>query len=344
MKARLKSKLNRDNRALLQDVIPLHTPFLLYVDPSSACNFRCQFCPTGHKDLIKGSTHRRTTMDFEMFKKTISDLGQFDHAIKVLRMNKTGEPLLNVNLPGMISYAKKSGFVEYIDLATNGALFSHELMSRLISSGLDRLNISIEGVNREQYIEHARADIDFEKFVENIEWLYANKQDCEITIKVPGNYLSNEEKEKFFNMFGDYCDRIFIEDLAPIWPLFDLEQRTGIKLKENTGQYQQPLERKDICTYIFYAMAVNSDGTVSACCPDWDQKLIVGDVKKESLRQIWISEKMNTLRRQHLEGRRCDNNVCSNCGHLRYAQVENIDPYREKILENFINHEKEMLS
>lgn len=344
MKAQQKSKLNREKRVLLQDVIPLQTPFLLYVDPSSACNFRCQFCPTGHKDIIKGSGYRRNTMDFDIFKKLILDLGQFDQPIKVLRMNKIGEPLLNKNLSKMIAFAKNSGFVEYVDLATNGSLFSHESMGQLISSGLDRLNISVEGVNREQYIEHAKVDIDFEKFVENVQWLYANKQDCEITIKVPGNYLSNEQKEVFLNMFGDYCDRIFIEDLAPIWPLFDIEQRTGINLKENEGQYHQLLEQKDICTYIFYAMAINSDGTVSACCPDWDQKLIVGDVKKESLQQIWNSEKMNTLRRQHLEGCRCDNNVCSNCGHLIYAQVDNIDPYREKILDNIVNYEKGILS
>ena len=47
MKAEIKSKLNLDQRVALQEVIPLETPFLLYVDPSSACNFRCQFCPTG---------------------------------------------------------------------------------------------------------------------------------------------------------------------------------------------------------------------------------------------------------------------------------------------------------
>jgi len=344
MKAQLKSKLNPEKRVSLQDVIPLQTPYLLYVDPSSVCNFRCRFCPTGHKDLIKLSEYRRSLMDLEVFKKLISDLEEFDQPIRVLRMNKIGEPLLNKNLSKMIEFAKNSAFIEYIDLATNGSLFSHKSMNELISSGLDRLNISVEGVNRKQYLEHARVDFDFETFVENVKWLYAHKQDCEITIKIPGNYLNNDQKEVFLNMFGDYCDRIFIEDLSPIWPSFDIEQRAGINIKEDEGQYQQQLEHKDICTYIFYAMAINSDGTVSACCPDWDQKLIVGDVKKESLKQIWNSPNLNSLRHQHLEGRRLENNVCSNCGHLIYAQVDNIDPYRKQILDNFVNYEKGMLS
>ena len=39
-------------RTRLETVIPLSTPFILYVDPSSACNLKCNFCPCGmaHND------------------------------------------------------------------------------------------------------------------------------------------------------------------------------------------------------------------------------------------------------------------------------------------------------
>lgn len=335
MKAKLKSKLNLENRVPLQDVIPLETPFLLYVDPSSACNFKCQFCPTGHKDLVKESEYRRSTISFDLFKKIISDLNDFEKSIKVLRMNKIGEPLLNKNLSKMVEFAKKSGLVEYIDLATNGSLFSRDLLSQLVNAGLDRLNISMEGVNQEQYLKNAKVNINFDRFIENIQWLYINKGDCEITIKIPGNLINNDQKNDFINYFGNYCDSIFIEDLAPIWPSFDVEKRAGIKIKDKEGQYKQPLQKKDTCAVIFYAIAVNADGSVSACCPDWNQKLIVGDVRTESLKNIWNSLKMNTLRRQHLEGKRSENPICSNCGHLSYAQVDNIDPYRESLIEKF---------
>jgi radical SAM protein with 4Fe4S-binding SPASM domain len=333
MKAKNISKLNLDNRTPLQDVIPLETPFLLYVDPSSACNFRCRFCPSGHQDLIAGSTYKRGTMNFELFTKVIADLQEFDRPIKVLRMNKIGEPFLNRKLPQMVSLAKRSGRVEYIDLATNGSLFTVESLAEIIDAGLDRMNISLEGVNRLQYLEHAGTDIDFEALVAKLRWLHAHKGDCEITIKVPGNYLSEGDKKEFLAAFGDCCDRIFVEDLAPIWPGFDVEERAHTKVAAEKGQYQQPLEQKDVCTYIFYAAAVNADGTVSACCPDWDQQLIVGDVREESLKKIWASPAFNALRRQHLEGLRCANTVCSRCGHIKYAQVDNIDPYREVLLE-----------
>lgn len=337
MTTKLKSKLNRENRVALQDVIPLASPFLLYVDPSSACNFKCQFCPTGHKDLVKESEYTRSTLNYEVFKKVIDDLGEFEKPLKVLRMNKIGEPTLNKNLAKMIAYAKQSGSVEAIDLATNAAILSRESMVELVEAGLNRLNISVEGVSREQYLERAKVDIDFEQFVEKIKWFYAHKRNCEITIKIPGNYLSGEQKNSFIDLFGNYCDRIFIEDLAPIWPSFDIENRAEIKLNENFGQYQQPLEQKEICTYIFYALAVNADGSVSACCPDWNQKLVVGDVKEETLKNIWNSDKLNALRLQHLEGKRSANITCRDCGHLRYAQVDNIDQFGNRLLEKFKN-------
>ena len=333
MKAKIQSKLNLEGRVALQDVIPLSTPFLLYVDPSSACNFSCQFCPTGHRDLLDASEYTRSVMKLELFEKLIKDLEAFPEPLKVMRMNKIGEPLLNKKLPTMISLAKGSGWVRYVDLATNAALFSPELLTRLIEAGLDRLNVSLEGVSQEQYAKHAKVDIDFARLVENIRWLYAHRGDCEVTIKIPGNYLTPEDKQRFFDMFGNYCDRIFVEELAPIWPEFDVEQRAGVDTQGQTGQYRHSLQEKDVCTYIFYAMAVNADGTVSACCPDWDQKLIVGDSKRDSLRDIWNSSALHNLRLQHLNGARRDHPLCRGCGHIKYAQLDNIDAYKPILLE-----------
>ena len=53
MKAQVKPRINLEGRTPLQEVIPLATPFIIFVDPASACNFSCSFCPTGHSDMIK---------------------------------------------------------------------------------------------------------------------------------------------------------------------------------------------------------------------------------------------------------------------------------------------------
>lgn len=334
MKAKIKSKLDLEGRTLLQDVIPIETPFLLYLDPSSLCNFKCKFCPSGHKDLIENIGYKRNIMDLELFYKIIDDLKEFNKPIKFLRMNKIGEPFLNKNLEKMINYAQKSGKVEKIDLATNGSLFDRERMKAVIQAGVNRLNISVEGVNSEQYLKYCGVEFDFEKFVNNIKWLYANKKDCEVTIKIPKNYLTQDEEKEFYDIFGNYCDRIFVENLTSIWPAFDIQKYSDIKIS-NESQYNQKQEDKNICSYIFYSMAINSDGTVSACCPDWEQKLIIGDANKQSLKEIWNSPEYNSLRIQHLEEKRCENETCSICGHIKHCQIDNIDSYKDEILAKF---------
>lgn len=335
MKAEYKSKLNLDDRVELQNVIPLDTPYLLYVDPSSICNFKCQFCPTGHEDMVKRASYKRQILDVTLFEKLIDGLDKFNNPIKVLRMNKVGEPLLNKNIGYMVRYAKQSGRVKYIDFATNAVLLNRQISETLVDSGLDRLNISIEGVNDEQYRKYCGAQVDFENMVSQIKYFYEIKGKCELVIKIPSNYISQEDQERFIEIFGDVCDRIFVENLTSIWPNFDINQEaTNISVKEES-QYGLAVKERKICTYIFYAMAVNADGTVSACCPDWEQKLIIGDLNKEDIYSIWNSDKLKQLQKQHLLGERGKNSVCGNCGHIQFCQVDDVDPYADEILKKW---------
>jgi radical SAM protein with 4Fe4S-binding SPASM domain len=334
MKAQLKPRINLDGRTPLQEVIPLSTPFVVFVDPASACNFLCPFCPTGHRDLIEDTGRFQGVMRMDLFRKVIDDIATFDRPIKVLRLYKDGEPFLNKWLGEMVAYAKQSGCVEYIDTTTNASLITPERLAPVLEAGLDKINISVDGMNREQYLKFTGFDMDFERLVENVKWLYANKGDCEVVIKIPGDLISEPQKQEFLATFGNYCDRIFIENFAPCWPEFDVEAYTGIKITE--GIYKQPITPTDTCPYIFYSISVNSDGLVSSCFLDWGRKLLVGDVKEKSLREIWTSPELNALRRQHLEGRRMENGVCSNCGQLSHCLPDNIDAYRQALLPKFL--------
>ncbi|MEP9365963.1 radical SAM protein [Xanthobacter sp. VNH20] len=333
MKAQVKPRINLEGRTALETVIPLATPFVVFVDPASACNFQCTFCPTGHRDLIRETGRYQGAMKFEVFTKIIDDLGAFDDKIKVLRLYKDGEPFLNRRLADMIAYAKASGHVDYIDTTTNGTFLSPERLAPVIAAGLDKINISVDGMTAEQYRRFTGFDFDFEAFVANVKWLYANKGQCEVVIKIPGELITPAQRAEFYEMFGDHCDRIFIENFAPCWPEFDVEARSGVKI--TGGIYQQPVGKTDTCPYIFYGYSVNADGQVSSCFLDWGRKLVIGDVRQASMKEIWTSDAMNALRLQHLEGKRCDNGVCHSCGQLSHCLPDNIDAHRQQILETF---------
>jgi hypothetical protein len=63
-----------EKRQPLQDLIPLPAPYLLYVDPTSACNFKCAFCPTADLELLKQVGRKAAVMPMELYRKIIADL------------------------------------------------------------------------------------------------------------------------------------------------------------------------------------------------------------------------------------------------------------------------------
>ena len=334
MKARLEPRINLVGRTPLETVIPLATPFIVFVDPASSCNFKCTFCPTGHRDMIAETGRFQGVMKLDLFQKIVDDLAAFEKPIKVLRMYKDGEPFLNKRFADMVAYAKKSGRVEYIDTTTNGTLLSPDRVGPVLEAGIDKINISVDGMNEETYLRFTGFKFDLKKFIDNVKWIYANRGNCEIVVKIPAELITEAQRQEFFDTFGDHCDRIFVENFAPCWPEFDIEKHTGVKISK--GIYQQDIGETDTCPYIFYGYSVIADGLVSSCFLDWGRKLIIGDVRTQSMKEIWNSAAMNALRLQHLEGRRRQNPVCGNCGQLSHCLPDNIDAHRQTLRDRFV--------
>jgi radical SAM protein with 4Fe4S-binding SPASM domain len=332
---KIKPRINLEGRTKLETVIPLSTPFIIFIDPSSFCNFQCPFCPTGDRKLIKKTGRWQGNLDFVLYKKIIDEISDFPEPIKVLRLYKEGEPLLNPNFPDMVRYAKKSGRIIFIDTTTNGSLLTQEFSLRVIDAGLDRINISVDGLSDEQFLTFTKTKVNFDAYVENIRFFYEHKNNCEVCVKITGDNLSDEEKRKFFDIFGGISDRIFIENTAPCWPEFDVEKRTGITITE--GIYGTSLTNVNVCPYIFYSISINSDGTVSLCFLDWARKLIVGDVRSQTLQEIWNGDELFSYQIAHLSGKRKNNPVCQNCGQLTHCLPDDIDPYASELKKKLMD-------
>ena len=289
MKARLEPRINLVGRTPLETVIPLATPFIVFVDPASSCNFKCTFCPTGHRDMIAETGRFQGAMKFEVFQKIIDDLGEFDKPIKVLRMYKDGEPFLNKRLADMVAYAKKSGRVEYIDTTTNGTFLSPDRVGPVLEAGIDKINISVDGMTEEDLPALHRLQVRLQEIRRERQMDLCQQGQLRNRRQDSGELITEAQRQEFFDTFGDHCDRIFVENFAPCWPEFDIEKHTGVKISK--GIYQQDIGDTDTCPYIFYGYSVNADGLVSSCFLDWGRKLIIGDVRKQSMKEIWNSER-----------------------------------------------------
>ena len=332
--AKFKPRIDLENRTKLETVLPLSTPFIIFIDPSDACNFKCSFCPTGDTDLMKKVGRPLKQIPWDLYTKIIDDICEFDEKVKVIRLYKDGEPLLNKRFADMIRYAKESGCCDRVDTTTNASLLTEEKSIEIVEAGLDRINISIEGMNEKQYMDFSGYRLNsFQDIVDNVSNFHKNKGNCEMIVKINGDSLSEDQKKEFVDTFGPIADGIWIESVMSCWPEFEL--RNGVSVNQDRGIYGQPIQEVSVCSYPFYSFSINPEGTASLCFLDWGRKLLIGDVNNQSVKQIWEGEEMRKYRLMFLKGDRKNHPVCGGCGQMTHGQPDNIDPFADQLIKKF---------
>lgn len=335
----LKMKAINDNivckdRNKLEEVIPLTTPYTVAIDPSNLCNFKCNFCAIQTKK--EKLSFKKQLMDLNLFKKIIDDFNEFPEKLKVLRINGNGEPLLNPDLPEMIKYAKDKKIADFIEIITNGSRLSPDINQKLIDSGLDRIRISIEALDESGYLETVGTKIDFIDFLNNIKDLHNRSKNCEIYCKIVDIAVpTDEDKNRFFELFGDICDRLFVDNVIPLWSDFDeINDKIYRDKGEIKGMHGQKIKAVKVCPYPFYSLIINSDGEVTVCCADWKRKLIIGNLNKQSLKEIWNGTVLKEFWIDMLKGEKEKYEMCCKCLLPMYDCIDYIDDYAEEILKN----------
>lgn len=312
-------RIQLENRTDLKSEIPLESPYVLFIDPSSSCNFRCKFCMNDH---IK----HRQIMDFGLYRSIIDSLSEFNNPIKVIRLYGFGEPLINPKFCDMVQYAKRSDKVIAVDTTTNASLLNPALNEQLIESGIDRINISINGIGSKGYKDFTGVDIDFQRLCKNLDHLYSIRGNTVIFIKVNGDYLNEVDKKLFKEIFTPISDGCDIEYSMSCWYDIDVPNKNNI-----LGVYGQPRESVNVCPYIFYSLMIQPSGEVSVCFLDWDKRMIVGDVREDPISRIWRSGVLRDFQKSMLRG--VKNDICANCDQLRAGMPVNLDAHAAEILQ-----------
>ncbi|HPS21087.1 MAG TPA: radical SAM protein [Candidatus Omnitrophota bacterium] len=328
MKAKVQARVYSAPKVKLETVVPLDTPFSVHIDICSLCNFKCKFCFQSDDAAIREKKLKRGFMDMALYKKIVDSFTGFKHKFKKVKIGLHGEPTMHPDLPEMIAYLKAKNVTEIIELFTNGSLLNPVLSKKIIDAGLNRINISVEGLTSDKYLEVTGVPVNMEEFVRNVKGLYDVRKDCRIYIKIVDAGLSEKDKEKFFELFGDICDEIFIENIVPQWAetnKFEL----GV-----TGMYGQKVTKyKHVCPFLFMYLHYNHDGTVSGCTLDWAREVLIGDGNKEGAVDIWNGDRLRALQIAHLEKKRDKIAFCSKCMAPMICCMEDLDDCAEELLK-----------
>lgn len=316
--------LRNRKRINLLEAVPLPAPLALYVEPTNVCNFRCVFCPESFKDYedIAGGLFKLAPDDFERIASQVEDIG----GVQTLNFYMMGEPFANRNLLDYISIAKERSLGRKLILTSNGSLLKKEHYARLCGSRLDYLRISIYGSNEDTHRTNTDSQVKLARIRENVAGLKAFRNanghaTPHIYVKMIKSARA-EENAEFLESFRNVGDEVALE---PVMNWNDPEQGnlSGIDADrlQDDGFFAN---KKTACPFPFYTLVIHSDLKVSACCVDWDKKVIIGDLRTQTLRAIWHGEALRALQVAHLEGRRRSLSGCSNCTFLHTAP-DNLD-------------------
>ena len=258
------------------------------IESSTKCNYRCTFCP--HSSL----TRNREIMSFELFEEIINKLPE---EIDTITLSGLGEMFLDPNIFDKIKYLKDR---DYKVLAlTNGSVFTDEKIEKLNDSGIDSLRISIHGLDYVEYKEITGASMT--KY-SNMNNLLENRSRDIYTIITVDMIEADEDRVKSF--VDLYSRKV---DLLEIWKVHNwtswANYRTGERSKLTCGRpFNGPLQ-------------IQVDGTINMCCFDYDGQLTIGDLKTQTIEEIFNSDEYNMIKAFH-SGEEVSGLLCENCDQL----------------------------
>jgi len=300
-------------------------PYWLVIDPCNICNLRCPFCPTGQK---RGS-RPKGKLSLSDFKAIMDRLGPY--AIHVDLVN-WGEPFLNEEICEMVKYAKK--FHVDVKIDTNLNIFSEENARKLISAGLDKIVVSIDGITQETYAKYRRNG-NFKDAMENLKTLL--KVRSQMRSKKP--YITwqflvfkhNEHEIEHVKAIGaklgvDHVGitKAFIGDKEwiPANPEYSNYNNEEIK---GDLTYEHFKKDHSFCNWPWEAVAFNTDASVSSCCSVEDARDDFGSFFDQPFEELWNNQDL-VAARQHIAKKDQplaeSGNICLRCKH---AGLINID-------------------
>jgi len=274
-------------------------PLGVDIGTTNLCNAQCIMCP--HSKLKKMGT-----MDMKLYKKIIDNCYRL--GIKMITLSFFGEPFLDKKIIEKIRYAKEKKM--YVGFYSNASLLNKELAREVVESGLNGITISFDGYSKETY-EKIRKNLKFEVVKKNILNLIEirnrmKKANPKITLVLVELEENKEEIKDFYREWNKKVDNVNIINMRN-WAN-DI-QKEGTK---ESFHFNRRLKRKP-CALIWQKMVVDWNGDVVLCCDDWNHSTVLGNLKKQTIEEIWKGEKLRKIREAHIKGEFYKIPLCSGC-------------------------------
>ena len=273
-------------------------PTQVILEVTTACNLRCRGCAIhGPQKCV---TRPLGTMKEVIWRRAIEEIGSWGQDVN-LTTHGGGEPLLHPDLKHILRFATrfpniKPGFL------TNGMLLDRSWSEFLVSSGLDWVAFSVDGISPATHrLVRERSDLGvIERNICNLMELRARSPENRPRIML--NMVAYDElldqKEAFIERWISRVDAVMI---------------SHFRNPPDSKRWPDVPSRRRPCFLLWSQMVIAWDGRLGLCCEDFDIDVELGRVGTGSLIDAWNGPVISGIRDAHMKGRADSIPLCSIC-------------------------------
>ncbi len=270
---------------------PIHIDIELY----DLCNQKCVFCPrneTTHPNVTY-PINTNSKLDEKLTNKIIREIKK--NKLMSVNFGAFADPLVNKKIFQVIKKFMDAGVVDS-RIITNGLLLN-KYTDSIFESGLVNLYVSLDAFKEETYLKQRGPG--YKKVVSNLlNFLDEKKKRKSVLPITRVSFIeTNDNKDElkdFVEFWSDKVDHI------------DLQKLINFN-KEVNDSYQT---KQWNCIDPFRRVAIVSDGSVLPCCSFWGKNLVLGNIKDQSIIDIWNGQEMTKVRKDLLSDQ---SNICTTC-------------------------------
>lgn len=296
------------NQRLLAEEFEAHAleleshPTTLILEPATACNLRCPFCPTGGGYLGL----KREILQPETFERIVAnvDLDLLDEVV----LYNWGEPFLNKHLFDYIRFFSQRHTWTMISTNFSAADYDHDFLASLVRSGLSKLTVSIDGATQEVY-EKYRVRGDLARVLGNLERLDEVKRQLGVDypmvfyrmLLTKHNQHEVEQAREQAEARGARFElnRHFwtTPEARAEWQADELQSQdfTPLVFREQDAEQSSVIDT--YCRHLWDSIVVNANGDLFPCCLIYKKEHAVGNLVERHIRDLRNDPRLVTLRR-----------------------------------------------
>lgn len=281
------------------------SPHIHQIEPTNLCNYNCMMCPRG-----ESMTRKIGYMDMHLYKEAINEISTFPDGIKKkgIELFHFGESLFHPDIIEMIEYASQSGLNPILSI--NPALLTEQQINLILDSQPASLIISLDSLNEKNFKAIRGPKADLNRAIQNTELLLKRNRNIGIKITIRMivmdiNYHETEQFRQFWHERGGHVD---LRDFFP-WNSSSLAELGEFK------KYPPFMP----CPFPWQYMVVQWNGDVVPCCRDYNAEIVLGNIGKSSLKEIWSSPQYESFREKMSSGKNLPQ-CCTECLSLYYTE------------------------